>query len=125
VGGGLRRLRLRLRVGKERYLDEDFLEARIHAFLVQLVAVERHALDEFLHRALRLERKERQAERDVAPLARVLRKPEALAELFDDALCLFFLFFRACRACQWSVGGKGRDEQHGGPSLTFSMNVKM
>jgi hypothetical protein len=91
--------------GRKRYLDEDFLEARIHAFLVQLIAVERHALDEFLHRALRFERKERQAERDVAPLARVLREPEALAELFDDALCLLFLFFRACRA---SVGeGKG------------------
>lgn len=59
---------------------------------MQLVAIERQALDELLHRAFRLERKQRQAERDVAPLPRVLGEAEALAELLDDALCLFFLF---------------------------------
>jgi hypothetical protein len=79
--------------GRVAYLDEDFLEARVHAFLVQLVAVERQALDKLFHRALRFERKERQAERDVAPLPRVLGEAEALAELLDDALRLFFLFF--------------------------------
>jgi len=73
-------------------LGEDFLEARVHAFLVQFVAVERQALNEFLRRALRLERKQRQAERDVAPLPRVFGQAEALAELFDDALRLLFLF---------------------------------
>ena len=34
------------------YLDEDLLETRIDALLVQLVAVERQALDELLHGAL-------------------------------------------------------------------------
>jgi hypothetical protein len=73
-------------------LGEDLLEARVHAFLVQFVAVERQAFDEFLHRALRFERKQGQAERDVAPLPRVFGQAEALAELFDDALRLLFLF---------------------------------
>jgi hypothetical protein len=75
------------------YLGEDFLKARVHAFFVQLVAVERQALDELLHRAFRLEWKQRQAECDVAPLPRVLGEAEALAKLLDDALCLFFLCF--------------------------------
>ena len=73
------------------YLDEDLLEARIHALFVQLVAVQRQALDELLHRALRFKRKQRQAERNVAPLTRVLREAEALTELVDNAFCLFFL----------------------------------
>ena len=73
-------------------LGEDFLEARVHAFLVQFVAVERQALNEFLRRALRFERKQGQAERNVAPLPRVFGEAEALAELFDDALRLLFLF---------------------------------
>lgn len=99
------------------YLDEDFLKARVHAFFVQLVSVERQALDELLHRAFRLERKQRQAERDVAPLPRVIGEAEALAELLDDALCLFFLCF-----CFYLFIGDARDETS---TLTFSMNVKM
>ena len=41
------------------YLDEDFLETRINDLLMQFVAVERQALHELLHRALRLEREQR------------------------------------------------------------------
>jgi len=106
------------------YLDEDLLEARIHAFFVQLVAVERQALDELLDRALRLERKQRQTERNVAPLPRVLAEPEALAKLLDDALRLLFLWF--------IYRGRQRDavvtiyiRDVTTASVTFSMNVKM
>jgi hypothetical protein len=103
------------------YLDEDFLKTRIDAVLVQLVAVKGQALDELLHRALRFERKERQAERNVAPLARVLRQSEALAELFDDALRLFFL-----ARCISGIGlGGGEEEEEEEEEDTFSMNVKM
>jgi hypothetical protein len=45
--------------GPSAYLDEDFLETRINDLLVQFVAVERQALHELLHRALRLEREQR------------------------------------------------------------------
>ena len=112
--------------GRVAYLDEDLLEARIHAFFVQLVAVERQALDELLDRALRLERKQRQTERNVAPLPRVLAEPEALAELLDDALRLLFLWF--------NYRGRQRDAvvddiyiyiRDDGVRVTFSMNVKM
>lgn len=71
---------------------EDLLEASKDNRFMQLVAVELEPFDEFLYRALRLEGQEGQAEGDVSPLAGILRKPEALAQLLDDILCLFFLF---------------------------------
>ena len=58
---------------------------------MQLVAVELQTLDELLDRAVGLEGEQRQAERDVAPLSRVFREPESLAELLHNVLGLFFL----------------------------------
>lgn len=87
---------VKLRVGLVRglvraRLGEDLLEARVHGLLVQLVAVELEALDELLDGPLRLERQQREAERDVAPLARLVRQPEPLAQLLDDVLRLLLL----------------------------------
>ena len=85
-----------------------------HDLLVQLVPVKLQALDELLDGALRLEREQREAERNVPPLARVFRQSETLAKLFDDVFGLFFL----CMAWVWR-------EMNGGTLLTFSIKEKM
>ena len=73
------------------HFREDLLEARVHDLFVELVAVELQALDQPLHGLLRLEGEEAEAERDVPPLPRVVREPEALAELLHDVLRLLLL----------------------------------
>ena len=66
---------------------------------MQLVAVELESFDEPLDGSFRFEREKGHAERDIPPLARVISKVEALAELLDDVLGLFFL--REVSAHSW------------------------
>jgi hypothetical protein len=72
-------------------LVQDLREPLKHRFLVQLVAIKLQPLNQLLHRPFRLEGQQRETERNVPPLARLLRKMEPLAQLLDNALRLFFL----------------------------------
>lgn len=72
-------------------LGQHLVKVRKHLLLVQLVPVKWQALDELLDGALRLEREQREAKRDVAPLAGIFRQPETLAQFLDNVFRLFFL----------------------------------
>jgi hypothetical protein len=90
------------------------LELREYYGFVQLVAVELEPFDEPLDGSFRFERQKGHAERDVSPLTRVIGKVEALAELLDDILGLFFL-----------CAGQHIAVERGGMWCTFSINVNM
>jgi hypothetical protein len=54
------------------YLGQNFVETLKDRLFVKFVAIELQTFNEFLHRAVRLERKQRQTKRNVSPLSRVL-----------------------------------------------------
>ena len=83
---------------------------------MELVAVVLQALDELLDGAVGLEGEQREAVRDVAPLAKLFRKPESLTQLLDDVLCLLVLLL-CFSGVLWCVFRDG--------IFTFSMNPKM
>ena len=61
------------------HFREDFLKARVHGLLVELVAVELEALDKPLDGPVRLVQEERETIGDVAPLPGILGESETLA----------------------------------------------
>ena len=75
------------------------MEAHVDALFVQLIAIELEALDELLDGPVGLEGEEREAERDVAPLPRVLGETEPLAEFLDNVLGLLLLQDDRVSAC--------------------------
>ena len=73
------------------HFGENVLETQVHLLFAQLVAIVLEPFDELLDRAVGLEGEEREAERDVASLSRVLRETEPLAEFLDNVLSLLLL----------------------------------
>ena len=67
------------------------MEACKDGLFVELVAVELKPFDELLDGAVGLEREQRQAVSDVAPLSRIFGDPESLTQFLDDVLRLLFL----------------------------------
>jgi hypothetical protein len=65
---------------------------------VELILVERQALDQFLDGTFRLERQQGEAIRNVSPLPWIFSQSESLAEFLDDVLRLLFL-----PGCGWVV----------------------
>lgn len=73
------------------HLGENLSEQSEHSLLVKFISVILEALDEFLDRTFRLERKKRQAICNIAPLPRIFGQSESLAKFVHDVLCLFLL----------------------------------
>jgi len=70
------------------HLGEDLAKALVDRLLVELVLVEGDTLDKLLDGRVAVEGEERQAEGNVAPLARLVGRLEALAQLLHDRLGL-------------------------------------
>ena len=80
------------------HLGKNILESQVYLLFTQLVAIILEPLDKLLDRAVGLEGEEREAERDVAPLPRVLGETEPLAEFLDNVLGLLLLLVKTTLA---------------------------